>query len=296
MSDMTPDDDALIRQARLGMEPTDEDHARVKRKVLGQLGLGVGAATSVLSASTTAGARMVTASVLANVAKIVGGVIVVVGAGAAIAREWPSASVPSSVARSGSVVAPLAASVAPTPAAVRELAWSAPAAASDAPAPPMAPTGSPTATASPGRAAPPAAPSGDGSRESVPPVSASAMAHIAETATPASPSLGEAATAASEPGQGSPAGPATVAAEARLLRDADAALRAGDAARALSLLDQHASLFPGGVLVEERDAERVVVLCALGQVAAAREAGSAFIRDHARSPLVARVRGSCAGP
>ena len=285
MSGMTPDDDALIRQARLGMEPTDEDHARVKRKVLSKLGLGVGAATSVLSASTTAGARVVASSVLANVAKIVGGIIVVVGAGAAIAHEWPAAS-PSGVATSGSVAAPLVAS-APAATGTSDLAWSSPIAASDAPTPHVVPTVIPTATTRPG---PPlsAAPNCDLSREPVP-ATASAMARVAEMAGSAS--SGEAATAPAEP-----AGPATVAAEARLLSDADTALRAGDAARALSLLHQHASSFPDGVLVQEREAQRVLVLCALGQVAAARTAGSAFIRDHARSPLVPRVRGSCAGP
>jgi hypothetical protein len=295
MSDMTPDDDALIRQARLGMAPTDEDHARIKRKVLGQLGIGVGVATSVVTASTTAGARVVTASLLANVAKVVGGVIVVVSAGAAIARQWPAASLPPSV-RSGPVAAQLAASAPPAAPAARELASSATAAASGALAPPVTPMVSPTATASIARGALIAAPSDDVYRESVPAISASAMAPVAAMAGPAAPSPGEAATPASEPGSGSPPGPATVAAEARLLRDADAALRAGDAAHALALLDQHAASFPGGVLVEEREAERVVVLCALGQVDAARQAGAAFVRDHSHSPLAARVRASCTGP
>lgn len=85
-----------------------------------------------------------------------------------------------------------------------------------------------------------------------------------------------------------------VGAEAQLLRDADAALRANDAPRALALLNQHAASFPNGVLVEERTAERVVVLCALGRTAEARDLASRFLEEHRRSPLAERVRGSCA--
>jgi RNA polymerase sigma-70 factor (ECF subfamily) len=85
-------------------------------------------------------------------------------------------------------------------------------------------------------------------------------------------------------------------AEAQLLRDADAALRANEPARALALLDRHAASFPNGLLVEERTAERVVVLCALGRTDEARDLASKFLADHRRSPLAERVRASCASP
>jgi RNA polymerase sigma-70 factor (ECF subfamily) len=92
-----------------------------------------------------------------------------------------------------------------------------------------------------------------------------------------------------------PAGPATVAAEAELLRRADAARKAGDASRALDLLDEHRARFPTGILVQEREAERVVVLCALGRNGDARAAATAFLRDWPHSPLAGRVRSSCGG-
>jgi hypothetical protein len=38
------------------------------------------------------------------------------------------------------------------------------------------------------------------------------------------------------------------------------------------------------------------VLCALGQNTQARQAASAFLRDHGGSPLAARVRASCEPP
>jgi RNA polymerase sigma-70 factor (ECF subfamily) len=92
-----------------------------------------------------------------------------------------------------------------------------------------------------------------------------------------------------------PAGPDTVAAEAELLRRADAARKAGDASLALNLLDEHRARFPTGILVQEREAERVVVLCALGRSGDARAAAAAFLRDWPHSPLAGRVRSSCGG-
>ena len=91
-------------------------------------------------------------------------------------------------------------------------------------------------------------------------------------------------------------GPSTLVAEAGLLRRADGALKVGNAALALELVDQHATSYPGGVLVEEREAERVLVLCGLGRADDARIAASAFLRDYPRSTQAARVRGACGSP
>jgi RNA polymerase sigma-70 factor (ECF subfamily) len=82
--------------------------------------------------------------------------------------------------------------------------------------------------------------------------------------------------------------------ETALLRDAHAELENGDAARALAILDQHAQRFPRAVLTEEREAERIFAFCALGRQSEASERGRRFLLDHARSPLAARVRSSCA--
>jgi hypothetical protein len=89
---------------------------------------------------------------------------------------------------------------------------------------------------------------------------------------------------------------AAVAEEARLLRDADRALRSGDAEAALALLEQHERAHPGGTLVEERAAERVFALCAGGRLTEARSAAARFLEQYPRSPLAERVRATCAGP
>jgi hypothetical protein len=301
MSDMMPDDEALLRRARIGLEPTGADQARVRQKVFAQIGLGVGGATSALSASTAAktGASIVAGSTMATAAKVFGGLLIVgglVGASAVVVREFHASgtatSSPPGIATRGSLK--------PVPAPLGSGLLGAP--------PPVAATVS----------APPSGPP-------VPPVSVNAVPRVVDraaatttTATRANPSdnvlyppasVVSAATTAgptempptasaatTEPRTATISGPATVAAEAKLLREADGALRAGDPTRALVLLNEHAASFPQGVLVEERNAERIVALCALGQKTQAREAASTFLRDHGGSPLAARVRASCAAP
>lgn len=86
----------------------------------------------------------------------------------------------------------------------------------------------------------------------------------------------------------------TLAEEARLLRAAHASLAAGDGRGAMTALDEHASRFPRGALSEEREAGRVLALCAQGRAVEARAAASAFVATSPRSPLAAQVRRSCA--
>jgi hypothetical protein len=245
---MTPDAETLLRRARLGLDPTNVDRARIKRRLA--VRLGVGAATSALSASTSvrAGAAAVAGAASATATKWIGALLVVgglLGTGAAVVRS--SHHSPAPAAPRPRVEVPAASSPAP-----------------DLPSSEVAPAP---------RAVPPAT-------------------RAPSPATPASPPR-------LVPGRSAPAsaivpGPTTVAAEAELLREAEATLRAGDAPRALAFVNEHAASFPNGILAEEREAERIAVLCALGRAAQARETAAAFLRDHARSPLTVRVRESCA--
>jgi hypothetical protein len=79
------------------------------------------------------------------------------------------------------------------------------------------------------------------------------------------------------------------------MRRADQALRIGDPARALALLDEHARTFPDGVFAEERSAERVTTLCLLGRLDQARTEAARFLAVRADSPLAKVVRESCGG-
>jgi hypothetical protein len=80
---------------------------------------------------------------------------------------------------------------------------------------------------------------------------------------------------------------------AELLREARAALTAGNAARALALLDGHREV-ARSPLGPEWAAARILVLCRLGRVAEAKQQGARFLKSHASSPLAAQVAASCA--
>ncbi len=84
-----------------------------------------------------------------------------------------------------------------------------------------------------------------------------------------------------------------LAAEAGLVREAQAALTRGGAEQALDLLSRCAREFPRGALLEERAALRVLALCAAGKAKLARREAAAFARRHGASPLAPRVAAAC---
>jgi hypothetical protein len=91
-----------------------------------------------------------------------------------------------------------------------------------------------------------------------------------------------------------PGAPAdSLAEEVNLLRSARVALDRGDGAQALRLLDAHEARFQRGTLYEERLASRVLALCAVGRIDAARTTAQELERAAPRSPHLPRVRASC---
>jgi hypothetical protein len=82
--------------------------------------------------------------------------------------------------------------------------------------------------------------------------------------------------------------------ETALLREAQAALKEGDAAKSLAAVDALAARHPQGLLREERLAARVLALCAAGRVEEARVEGQRFVAEMPRSIQAERVRASCA--
>ena len=268
MTDLLPDDKALIDQAREGLEPSTDDRARVRGALAAQLAIGALAAAAGTSAAgaaaagtsaagagtTTAGTAAVASSSLALRVLALAVIMGTIGTGAAIY----SAKNATTSSGSLSANAPVAAGAAAQP---------------------------PTGLAATARAAEDLVP---GATEPAP----SASTPAAGTARPAS---GRAGTLTkTESSTVDPEGALT--AETRLIGNANAALQAGDAARALSLLDEHARRFPGGVLAEERDAERVLALCAAGRTSDARARAERFLRERPKSALAPKVRTSCGGP
>ena len=108
-----------------------------------------------------------------------------------------------------------------------------------------------------------------------------------ETAVPTTIEAAKTEAPAPRPARG------TLAEEMKLMTAAQRAARAGDHARALASLRKHRARFPRGVMAEEREAERVLALCALGRDRQARAARARFLERFAGSPLAPRVRRAC---
>jgi hypothetical protein len=102
--------------------------------------------------------------------------------------------------------------------------------------------------------------------------------------------LGSRATPVSPPRPGSTD---SLDSEVGLLRSATDALRLGRYARAMSLLELHATRFPEGALGEERAGLRVLALCGLGKTGPGLEERERFLRASPRSVLADRVRAAC---
>jgi hypothetical protein len=85
-----------------------------------------------------------------------------------------------------------------------------------------------------------------------------------------------------------------LAEELALLTQVHAAIKGGGIAQAGELLRTYDRRFPFGKLAEERAATGILVLCAAGRTQSARSEARRFVERWPRSPLVARIQGSCA--
>jgi len=287
MSDLNPEDRALLDEAREAHEPTARDRARVRLALLLQLGVGTGLAGT--TAATSKAATLVAfTKVLAAiaVAGAIGGASVVAHR-ATKSEPTPAAAAPGvGISERGAVkAAPAQATNSAT--ALRE---------PRSPEPTQEgfernlPGGSRSASrigvpATP-RAAPPGVPASPAAAPDVPgpPLPETAVAPVASRSTLNAP-----------PALASVLPPTTLEAETRLIRAGLTALHGGDAARALALFDEHHQAFPNGALAEERAAERVIALGDLRRCEEARASAAAFLREYPHSPLAARVREPCSG-
>lgn len=320
MSHLGPEDRALIERTRRGHEPCEEDRDRVRLALLARLGAGTGLAGPGGAVLAKAQATLALAKGLAVVAVVA----VVGGIGTAVYRD--SHAVPQPLARSGDAPAVVRRAFTPVPGAHPLEQIASPLAsmthASAAPAVPAvnpspvlaAPAVSPPAsvvvavsvapfTATHGKTAVAVGPGAGHTLSSLPSRTAAPEgelsaseeipANVMDTMQPA-PAMPARALAPALPVSspvGTPSG--TLGAETRLVRAALAAVHAGDAVRALELLDEHDRRFPDGALAEECGAERVAALCDLRRDAEARAAALSFVRTHPTSPLVGRVTSGC---
>lgn len=85
---------------------------------------------------------------------------------------------------------------------------------------------------------------------------------------------------------------ADLEAEMKLIRGADAALRAGRSSEALTLLAQHQAEHPHASLAHEREGLRAIAQCQVGAGGSLATA-ERFIARAPRSPLAPRLRSAC---
>jgi hypothetical protein len=126
----------------------------------------------------------------------------------------------------------------------------------------------------------------------------------AVTRAPVAPPPAAPLGARTEPARRAPAAPSaaapepasTLAAEARLLEQARAALRTGDASQAQQALGQYDREFPGGELASEAAYLRMEVLTRQGDRPAAAAAARRLLHDHPESPQTSRARSVAGDP
>ena len=279
MTDLSPEAKDLLRQARAAFSPTDGRLAAVRDALKTQLpppnatpitsGPVSGIAARVLSAAGWSAGQVIGTAVL----------IGALGAGGVTAwlatRSTPAAPEPMGMAAQvDSQSVPLSAEGAPQ-SDVPVMSLSVPTTQALADVPPA--WKSVAAARDRARAAARAKSKTEASRE---------------TPSDPPPSPAPVATFASNPGP-TEAPSDSLAEEVSMLRGARAALDRGEAAQALRLLDAHETRFHRGTLYEERLAARVLALCALGRIDAARSTAQELAHAAPQSPHLSRVRASC---
>ena len=297
MNDLNDADNALLDLAREGHEPTSADRSRVRAAIAAQLGLG---ASLVATSAGAGGVGSASTSLVAAATKLLVATVVVGGLTGAVSVAYKSM-------RPAAVAAPVAAMpvahgtrVIPAPPASVALSTAVTVPSSqpqlvdrEAPreVPPVPVRRSPEFLSPP----PYARGSGPLTADGVQSASSLETSPAQVAVVSSAPATSDLTAPAGPPSTAPPLPPTTLEAETRLVGAGVAALHSGDAARALSLFDDHARQFPDGALAQERMVERIAALCALGRQDQARSAAGAFIQMHGGSPLVDRVRSSCGG-
>ncbi|MBX3186582.1 MAG: tetratricopeptide repeat protein [Labilithrix sp.] len=285
MSPLSPEARALIDEAADADMPRSADKERNRGRLAAQIGVAVAGAASAAAGGTAKAA--VTGAGATGLASKTGGAIVG-GGGAALAAKIVAVVVASGALTAGVVawrsphLDTIHAPHAPPARGAREdvPAMGSANAKADVRPPSLAETAAPPGASAIVPAAPHSLPRGVASHAAGPPAPTSPP--LVATSTDARASTSSAV--GDEEG------------EATLLRRAQAAIDSGDGVRALELLDTHARRYPNGVLADQREADRVLALCALGQMPASREAAERFLAARPRSSHAERVRRACRVP
>jgi hypothetical protein len=258
MNELKPSTRALLELGRNGVEPTERDALKNRRALVARLGAATVLGTAGVASSTSAAATT-TATSAAKLSGIIASLVIAgaVATGVVVVKQRASHA-PAVVANASTQF------VQPESAAPAATATSAGAVDDDRPLAPPAEVPSHAALR--------------------PPQVARAKGSVGER-----PLAPESAASAGV----SPRASSALGDEVDLIRAAHEQLHQGNAGAALETLAEHARRFPNGALREERQASRILALCQLGNVAAARAEADRFVLEAPGSPLVDRVRGAC---
>jgi hypothetical protein len=297
MSDLNDEDRALFEAARAGYEPLEADRRRVLSGVLLRAGVAA-AVTGTATAGAAAGAPLASAGASSSIVGLtvkaaiwlaVGASVGVSGYAISHLRSSGVNAVPASVhARASGTSA----------SAISEAGQAAPGTAAPntvLAGPPEDPEASgPSAVLTTG------VPSAGSPRPSEVPLSPLSRDNVkipratAASSPPVAIFPSEAPSAAARAPSPS-ASSLALSVEARALAEVQSDLKEGRSAEALKLVEEQRQQFVHGELQQERDAARIVALCAVGHIADARAAARDFLANSPRSPFAARIRASCAG-
>lgn len=277
MSDLGPNERHLLTSLRESDEPSVEDRARVKSRVLLKLAVG--------------GALAAAASQAPNAAAGTAGTAQAAGAAGAAAAGSASGILPAATGvAAGTGLAgtlKIAAVVAIAVASAGAGAWLV---AKDSKPPPAQEAAHvvpiPATPASPRSRAPTEASGAAGATEHSAPVRDESMARPKTTApTPSGRKARR--TPAAAPARDD------LERELSLLEEAQRALEQGNPNAAVDALRQHASDHPGGALETERKGALAIALCRSERTAEGRPLAKKFLVQNPNSPLAARVRAAC---
>jgi hypothetical protein len=292
MNDMKEDARSLFDLARSAHQPTSHEHERVLRGVLARGVIAAGVTSASVGSAAAKG--LLATSRVAVTLKILAGFAILGATGAGAYRVSTAQRAPSAV--HGAL---------PSPGKqdngqklVRALESQT--AVQVAPAPEQSPNAPPK----------PAAPSSPGAgvvertgnevaethappdeRAVAPSPVALPVAAPAQAATQSFPTSVPPSAATSEPARA-----VTLTREARALADVQRALREGRSTEALAMLAAQNREFAGGALGQEREAARIMALCAAGRVAEGRPAAERFLTANPGSPVATHIRSSCGVP
>jgi hypothetical protein len=118
-------------------------------------------------------------------------------------------------------------------------------------------------------------------------------AEEAPTPRPPAPTVVRAAVPAVPSASSGPLEASTLLEEARLLQKAERALRGGDAAAALYLLEELDRTIPQGKLHQERRAARLLAQCSYEPSVVSRTAARSFLLQNPASVYAERIRAAC---